>query len=62
MLSSVIIMVLENHFEISDVTDKGATILCGGHAIDSKGYFIKSTVLINVDYRMQVIKEEYFGR
>lgn len=47
--------------QINDATGKGATILCGGHAIDSKGYFIEPTVLINVDHRMQVMREESFG-
>ncbi len=47
--------------KIKDATDKGAAVLCGGKAIDSKGYFIEPTILINVNHSMQLMKEESFG-
>jgi acyl-CoA reductase-like NAD-dependent aldehyde dehydrogenase len=47
--------------QIKDATDKGATILCGGKAVDTAGYFIEPTVLINVNHSMHLMKEESFG-
>jgi len=47
--------------QIKDATDKGATILCGGKAVDTDGYFIEPTVLINVNHSMHLMKEESFG-
>ena len=47
--------------QVKDAQDKGATILYGGNAIRSKGYFIEPTVLINVNHDMRVMKEESFG-
>jgi acyl-CoA reductase-like NAD-dependent aldehyde dehydrogenase len=47
--------------QINDATDKGAAILCGGNAIEAKGYFIEPTVLVNVNHSMLVMKEESFG-
>ena len=47
--------------QINDAKDKGATVLSGGHAIRRKGYFIEPTVLVNVNHKMKVMKEESFG-
>ncbi len=47
--------------QIKDATDKGAAVICGGKAVDSKGYFIEPTLLINVNHSMQLMKEESFG-
>ena len=47
--------------QIKDATDKGAAVICGGKAIDSKGYFLEPTILINVNHSMHLMKEESFG-
>jgi acyl-CoA reductase-like NAD-dependent aldehyde dehydrogenase len=47
--------------QISDATEKGATILCGGNILSGKGYYIEPTVLVNVDHRMELMKAESFG-
>ncbi|MEO6329261.1 MAG: aldehyde dehydrogenase family protein [Ginsengibacter sp.] len=47
--------------QIEDAKNKGAKVLCGGHAVEGKGYFIEPTVLVNVDHSMSVMKEESFG-
>jgi len=47
--------------QIEDAKSKGAKILCGGHIIEGKGYFIEPTVLVNVDHSMRVMTEESFG-
>lgn len=47
--------------QIGDAKDKGAIVLSGGHAINRKGYFIEPTVLVNVNHKMKVMKEESFG-
>ena len=47
--------------QVKDAKEKGATVLFGGNAINSKGYFIEPTVLVNVNHDMKVMKEESFG-
>lgn len=47
--------------QVSDATSKGATILCGGSAIESSGNFFGPTVLTNVDHTMSIMKDETFG-
>jgi len=49
--------------QVKDAADKGAKILCGGKRPESlsKGYFYLPTVLINVNNKMKVLKEEVFG-
>ncbi|HMC45001.1 MAG TPA: aldehyde dehydrogenase family protein, partial [Caballeronia sp.] len=40
---------------------EGATVLAGGGAPDLPGYFVKPTVLIDVDHASTVVREEIFG-
>lgn len=40
---------------------EGATVLSGGGAPDLPGYFVKPTVLIDVDHSKTVVREEIFG-
>ena len=44
---------------------EGATLLCGGHRLESgayaKGYFHEPTVFADVDARMRIAREEIFG-
>ncbi len=39
----------------------GATALAGGQKLGEQGYFVKPTVLTNVDQNMKVVQEEIFG-
>jgi acyl-CoA reductase-like NAD-dependent aldehyde dehydrogenase/gamma-glutamyl-gamma-aminobutyrate hydrolase PuuD len=47
--------------QIEDAKQKGATVLYGGNKLNSKGYFIEPTVLINVNHEMKIMKDESFG-
>lgn len=47
--------------QIKDAKEKGATVLTGGKALASKGYFIEPTVVTNVNHSMKLMKEESFG-
>ncbi|MDC0534888.1 aldehyde dehydrogenase family protein [Francisellaceae bacterium] len=47
--------------QVKDAEHKGAILMLGGHAKDSKGSFFEPTVLINVDHSMRVMTEESFG-
>ncbi len=47
--------------QIADAQAKGATVLTGGKAVNGPGNYFEPTVLINVDHRMDVMKEESFG-
>ncbi len=40
---------------------EGATALVGGHKVDSPGYFVEPTVLVNTNEKMKVVQEEIFG-
>jgi acyl-CoA reductase-like NAD-dependent aldehyde dehydrogenase len=47
---------------IQDAVARGARILCGGTSFDSlPGYFIRPTVLTDVDHSMKIMTEETFG-
>jgi len=47
---------------ISDAVSKGAIIECGGEVVEDNGAFwIKPTVLSNVNHNMKVMTEETFG-
>jgi acyl-CoA reductase-like NAD-dependent aldehyde dehydrogenase len=39
----------------------GATVVCGGKAVDGPGFFMEPTVLSDVTTAMQVAKDEIFG-
>ncbi len=47
--------------QIKDAVNKGAALLHGGNLIDTKGYFIEPTVLVNVNHEMKLMTEESFG-
>lgn len=47
--------------QIADAQAKGATTLTGGKAVSGPGNYFEPTVLVNVDHRMEVMKEESFG-
>jgi acyl-CoA reductase-like NAD-dependent aldehyde dehydrogenase len=47
--------------QVANALDKGATLLAGGKKIKGKGYFFEPTVLVNVDHKMAVMKDESFG-
>jgi len=40
---------------------EGATLLCGGHQIESDGYFVAPTILDGVTPTMRIAQEEVFG-
>jgi succinate-semialdehyde dehydrogenase/glutarate-semialdehyde dehydrogenase len=46
---------------VDDATRKGATVLCGGQAVDRPGWFYPPTVLAGVDESMEIWTEEAFG-
>jgi lactaldehyde dehydrogenase/glycolaldehyde dehydrogenase len=50
---------------VREKTDKaveqGATLLCGGKRIGTKGYFFEPTVLTGCTQKMDIIREETFG-
>ncbi len=46
---------------VKDAVKKGARVLCGGGRIKGKGFFYKPTVLVNVNHKMRVMREETFG-
>ena len=47
--------------QVADALSKGASILTGGKKLNGKGYFFEPTVLVNVDHKMAVMKDESFG-
>ncbi len=48
-------------FQIGDAVRKGARLLLGGRANGGRGYFFDPTVLVDVDHRMLVMREETPG-
>ena len=40
---------------------QGARALTGGKKVESSGYFVEPTVLVDVDSQMKVVREEIFG-
>ncbi|MEM0360828.1 MAG: aldehyde dehydrogenase family protein, partial [Candidatus Diapherotrites archaeon] len=47
--------------QIADAVKKGAKILLGGKKIPRKGFWFEPTVLVNVNHKMNIMKEETFG-
>jgi len=47
--------------QLADARAKGARVLCGGEIEDHGGKWLRPTVLVDVDHRMQVMTEETFG-
>jgi succinate-semialdehyde dehydrogenase/glutarate-semialdehyde dehydrogenase len=46
---------------VGDAVDHGATVLCGGKALDAPGWFFEPTVISGVTPRMRIHWEESFG-
>jgi acyl-CoA reductase-like NAD-dependent aldehyde dehydrogenase len=47
--------------QVEDALSKGATLMCGGYAPSTEGYFFMPTVLTAVTHEMKVMREESFG-
>lgn len=47
--------------QVDDAVGKGATLLCGGRAIEGEGSFYEPTVLANVTHEMKIMRDESFG-
>jgi acyl-CoA reductase-like NAD-dependent aldehyde dehydrogenase len=47
--------------QVRDATRKGAKVLTGGKRIKGRGNYFQPTVLVNVDHRMAVMRDETFG-
>jgi len=47
--------------QVADAVARGARVLAGGARVDRPGHFFAPTVLVDVDHRMQVMREESFG-
>lgn len=47
--------------QVKDALDKGAQLLLGGKKCARSGAFFEPTVLVNVNHRMALMKEETFG-
>jgi succinate-semialdehyde dehydrogenase / glutarate-semialdehyde dehydrogenase len=47
--------------QVDDAREKGATVACGGRALDGPGWFYQPTVLLDVTTEMRVLQEEVFG-
>ncbi|MEO5694085.1 MAG: aldehyde dehydrogenase family protein [Usitatibacter sp.] len=47
--------------QVKDAVKKGAKVLAGGKRIKGAGNWFEPTVLVNVDHRMAVMKDESFG-
>ncbi|MGB0360573.1 MAG: NAD-dependent succinate-semialdehyde dehydrogenase, partial [Endozoicomonas sp.] len=45
--------------EVNQAIEQGATIACGGKAID--GYFVEPTVLTDIEQSMSLVQDELFG-
>jgi len=41
--------------------DEGARVVAGGGRVGSQGYFVEPTVLLDVNEKMRVVREEIFG-
>ncbi|TNE71340.1 NAD-dependent succinate-semialdehyde dehydrogenase [bacterium] len=46
---------------ITDATDKGASVICGGTLIQGEGHFFEPTVITKVNATMEIAHEEIFG-
>lgn len=47
--------------KVENAINQGAKMLCGGHRIGDKGYFIEPTLLVNCTQKMDIIQQETFG-
>jgi acyl-CoA reductase-like NAD-dependent aldehyde dehydrogenase len=47
--------------QVDDAVRRGATLLCGGKAVEGEGYFYEPTVLAGVTHEMRIMREESFG-
>ena len=47
--------------QVDDARAKGATVACGGSAVDGPGWYYEPTVLLDVTTEMRVLQEEVFG-
>jgi lactaldehyde dehydrogenase/glycolaldehyde dehydrogenase len=47
--------------KIDNAVKQGCKLLCGGHRIGSKGYFIEPTLLVGAKQNMDIIQQETFG-
>jgi acyl-CoA reductase-like NAD-dependent aldehyde dehydrogenase len=47
--------------QVGDAKKKGARVLTGGDIVKGKGNWFEPTVLVGVDHRMSVMKDESFG-
>jgi acyl-CoA reductase-like NAD-dependent aldehyde dehydrogenase len=51
--------IVEAH--VKDAVDKGARLVAGGKRRDDHGHFYEPTILVDVDHRMDCMREETFG-
>jgi acyl-CoA reductase-like NAD-dependent aldehyde dehydrogenase len=47
--------------QVKDALANGAKIVAGGKKAEGKGYYFEPTVLVNVNHKMKVMREESFG-
>ncbi|HLP50542.1 MAG TPA: aldehyde dehydrogenase family protein [Chitinophagales bacterium] len=47
--------------QVKDAVKKGAKVLTGGKKVAGKGNFYEPTVLVNVNHKMKVMRDESFG-
>lgn len=47
--------------QVGEAVQGGAKVLTGGKRIERKGYYFEPTVLVNVNHKMSVMREESFG-
>lgn len=47
--------------QVKDAVKKGAKVLTGGKKAAGKGHFYEPTVLVNVNHKMKVMRDESFG-
>lgn len=47
--------------QVDDAVARGATLVRGGHRVDRPGWYYAPTVLLDVDHRMAVMRDESFG-
>src|SRR5579875_1834565 len=47
--------------QVDDAREKGATVACGGTALDGPGWYYQPTVLLDATTDMRVLQEEVFG-
>lgn len=46
---------------IASGQESGATLVCGGHAPDRRGFFVQPTIFTDVRSDMRIMREEIFG-